>query len=114
MQSAIQTQAIELQALLFEASRALSRFDANRLEELALSCQALNRNLPEIHTSIRALPPAGARTARNHLATLARVIEVTRGNLAVIRQISTFEAGILEYARPSDVWGKGAAHDGDD
>ncbi len=35
----------ELKALVVEASLALTRLDANRLEELALSCQALNRDL---------------------------------------------------------------------
>ena len=35
----------ELKALVVEASLALARLDADRLEELALSCQALNRDL---------------------------------------------------------------------
>jgi hypothetical protein len=34
-----------LKDLVIEASRALARLDADRLEELALSCQALNRDL---------------------------------------------------------------------
>ncbi len=35
----------ELKELVVEASRALARLDAPRLEELALSCEALNRDL---------------------------------------------------------------------
>ena len=35
----------ELKELVREASRALASLDAGRLEELALSCQALNREL---------------------------------------------------------------------
>ena len=35
----------ELKELVAEASRALAQLDAGRLEELALSCQALNRDL---------------------------------------------------------------------
>ena len=34
----------ELNELVREASKALACLDADRLEELALSCQALNRN----------------------------------------------------------------------
>ena len=34
----------ELKQLVGEASRALASLDADRLEELALSCQALNRD----------------------------------------------------------------------
>ena len=34
-----------LKELVVEASRALARLDAGRLEELALSCQALTRDL---------------------------------------------------------------------
>jgi hypothetical protein len=35
----------EIKELVVEASRALARLDAPRLEELALSCEALNRDL---------------------------------------------------------------------
>jgi hypothetical protein len=35
----------KLKELVVEASRALARLDADRLEEFALSCQALNRDL---------------------------------------------------------------------
>jgi hypothetical protein len=35
----------KLKELVVEASRALAQLDAERLEELALSCQALNREL---------------------------------------------------------------------
>lgn len=47
----------ELKALVAEASRALAQMDAERLKELALSCQALNRELaPESPTRRAGLP----------------------------------------------------------
>ena len=51
----------ELKELVVEASHALARLDAARLEELALSCQALTRTLqPERNTSAQAPGRAGA------------------------------------------------------
>ena len=44
-QRAEQSRHPKLKELVVEASRALARLDADRLEELALSCQALNRDL---------------------------------------------------------------------
>ncbi|MGD0369785.1 MAG: hypothetical protein ABSA94_20215, partial [Acidobacteriaceae bacterium] len=41
----------ELKAIVAEASRALAALDALRLEELALSCQALNRSMAADHDS---------------------------------------------------------------
>jgi len=45
MQRAAQARNPELRQLVMEASQALARLDAGRLEELALSCKALNREL---------------------------------------------------------------------
>ena len=43
-QAGIET-GVGLRGLIAEASRALARLDTGRLEELALSCQALNRTM---------------------------------------------------------------------
>jgi len=45
----------KLKELVVEASRALAQLDAERLEELALSCQALNRELARSDPAQRAL-----------------------------------------------------------
>jgi hypothetical protein len=52
----------KLKELVVEASRALARLDAERLEELALSCQALNREL------VRSDPAQQALDADRHAA----------------------------------------------
>jgi hypothetical protein len=44
-EAGIRGEPTKLKELVVEASRALARLDAGRLEELALSCQALNREL---------------------------------------------------------------------
>ena len=43
----------ELKQLVAEASQALACLDADRLEELARSCQALNRELPNLQREER-------------------------------------------------------------
>jgi hypothetical protein len=90
----------ELKQLVMEASRALALLDAGRLEELALSCQALNRDLG---TSGRADRPRMARQAREaaaEMAVLGRVLEATRGNLEVMNRLRELRAGRLEYGAP--------------
>lgn len=89
----------ELKALVGEASQALARLDAERLEELALSCRALHRGLQPGDT--QAMTPEAAREARRQMAVFGRVLEVTHGNLEVLRQIRSFEAGLLEYRAPA-------------
>ena len=59
----------ELKELVVEASRALARLDADRLEELALSCQALNRDLAPASTKQRAELARQAREAAGEMAT---------------------------------------------
>ena len=104
----------ELRDLLTEASRALEAFDADRLEELALSCQALNHNLPEVHMYIVSMSPDEARIAYRSLATFGRVLEITHSNLDVMRQIGASEAGMLEYTEPSNRCAEGDLPHGND
>ena len=51
----------ELKELVVEASHALARLDAARLEELVLSCQALTRTLNPKETRVRKLFAGQAR-----------------------------------------------------
>ena len=87
----------KLKELVVEASRALSRLDADRLEELALSCQALNRALVQEDADVRAALAAEAKDATGDMAVFARVLEATRANLNVMSRLSELRAGRLEY-----------------
>lgn len=87
----------KLKELVVEASRALSRLDADRLEELALSCQALNRALVQEDADVRAALAAEAKDATGDMAVFARVLEATRANLSVMSRLSELRAGRLEY-----------------
>jgi aminopeptidase N len=87
----------ELKELVVEASRALARLDADRLEELALSCQALNRDLKPLRPENRTLLARQAHEAAGDMATFARVLEATRANLDVMNRLRDLRAGRLEY-----------------
>jgi hypothetical protein len=73
-----------LKALVTEATQALARLDPERLEELALSCQALNRDLAPVDVKERARLEREARKAREEMAVFARVLQATRANLHVM------------------------------
>jgi hypothetical protein len=90
----------ELKALVREASRALATLDADRLEELALSCQALNRDLaPRIVEGDPTLLRQ-AREAQADMAVFARVLEATRANLNVMSRLRELRQARLEYTEP--------------
>ncbi len=76
----------ELKELVVEASRSLARLDADRLEELALSCQALNRDIA----------PAGTKQR----AELARQAREAAGDMATFRQGAGGDAGQPERDEP--------------
>jgi hypothetical protein len=82
----------ELRQIIAEASRALARLDANRLEELAGCCQALNRDLPSREELARQ-----ALEARTDLAVFAHVLEATRANLNVMRRLRNLRMEQAEY-----------------
>lgn len=86
----------ELKALVVEASRALARLDADRLEELALSCKALNRDLTPANRQKLACQ---ANEASGDLAVFARIIEATRANLGVMNRLRDLRLGRLEYGQ---------------
>jgi hypothetical protein len=87
----------ELRELVQEASRALTRLDADRLEELALCCQALNRGLPPAGDEARARLGRQSREAQRDMAIFARVLEASRDNFKVMRRLFEMRAGRLEY-----------------
>jgi hypothetical protein len=107
-----------LRELVVEASRALARLDADRLEELVLCCQALtrdqvlmcdqaatresNRDLLPIKEAERQRLAAEARDAQGDMAVFARVLDATRANVQVIERLRALRAGRLEYGDPRE------------
>ncbi len=80
-----------------EASRALVRLDAARLEELALCCEALNRSLGPMSAEERRKMARQAREVKSDMAVFARVLEATRANWNVMNRLRELRAGQLEY-----------------
>jgi hypothetical protein len=87
----------ELRELVVEASQALARLDAARLEDLALSCEALTRTLNPKETRVRKLLAEQARDAQSDMAVFTRVLEATRTNLNVMNRLRELRAGRVEY-----------------
>jgi hypothetical protein len=88
----------ELRELVAEASCALARLDAGRLEELALSCEALNRGLGPMSAGEKAQLARQAREAASDMAVFGRVLEATRANLNVMRKLRELRTDRLEYS----------------
>ena len=92
----------KMKELVVEASRALARLDADRLEELALCCQALNRDLAQNELAqqdgdVRAALAHECKEAKGDMAVFARVLEATRANMDVMSRLRELRAGRLEY-----------------
>jgi hypothetical protein len=87
----------ELKALVVEASLALARLDADRLEELALSCQALNRDLSAWSGQERVEMAREARGSAGEMAVFERVLDATRANLGVVSRLRQLREGPREY-----------------
>lgn len=98
----------ELREIVVEASRALALLDTARLEELALSCQALVGAENLASAKERKLQ---AREAVADMAVFARVLEATRANLNVMNRLRELRAGRLEYTE-RQARGGAAAEDG--
>lgn len=86
-----------LKELIVEASRALARLDAGRLEELALSCQTLNQELPSNSPHGMQLVQEVREAARD-MAVFARVLDATRANLQVMSRLRRAHLERLEYS----------------
>ncbi len=91
----------ELKQLITEASRALACLDAERLEELARSCHALNRDLPNLQREERIELSRQTGAAVGDMAIFGRVLEATRANLAVMNRLRELQTGRLEYRQRS-------------
>ena len=85
-----------LRELVVEATLALARLDAERLEELALSCRALNRDLAGLSEAEGAERNRQARDASGEMAVFGRVLDATRANLEVMDRLSE-RRGRREY-----------------
>jgi hypothetical protein len=99
----------ELKKLVVEASRALACLDADRLEELALCCQALNRDWAPADAQQQVELSRQAKDASGDMAVFAKVIEATKANLQVMSRLRDLGAGRLEY---SEVQARGWARTG--
>jgi hypothetical protein len=66
-----------------EATQALAQLDADRLEDLASSCQLLYRRMEQGDC---ALPWSEAARAKREMAVLDRLLAITRENLRVARR----------------------------
>ena len=91
----------ELKVLVREATQALAMLDADRLEELARSCEALNRELQQNATTANPMDRAAlaqeAAGAVREMAVLGRVLDATRANGRVMRTLLELRAGRREY-----------------
>lgn len=112
----------ELRQLVREASQALARLDAVRLEELAQCCQALNREMrsrklngQEGTDPDRADLARQAREAAGEFVVFTRVLEATRANLDVLTRLHATDQEQLEYGRtqaPGMNWARPEATNG--
>ena len=103
-----------LREIVVEASKARARLDANRLEELARSCEALNRDLPQGNPEIRANLARQANESVAEMAVFGRVLEATRANLNVMQRLRDLRAGRLEYGEmPAQGWVRTESGHGD-
>jgi hypothetical protein len=82
-------------AIVREASEALARLDAARLEELAQSCRLLNRRLSQLPRDEFAIQVC---QAAREMILLGRVLEGTEANLQVMRRLHPLRAGEATYA----------------
>lgn len=104
----------ELRELVVEASQALARLDAARLEELALCCQALNRELTATGEKERKRLALQAREAAGDMEVFARVLDVTRSNLNVMNRLRELRMGRIEYSEiQARGWAAGVGGHGD-
>ncbi|MGD0628363.1 MAG: hypothetical protein ABR987_03375 [Terracidiphilus sp.] len=107
----------ELKQVVAEASRALAQLDAQRLDELAHSCRALNRELAGSSGEDCVQFALQAREAAEEMAVFAKVLDVTRANLNVIQRLLDLRAGRLEYLERPVVtkvaWGSPESRHGD-
>lgn len=91
-----------MKEVVLEAARSLAHLDAARLEELAVSCDVLNRELQSADARAKARLAREVLGNQREMALLASVLEATRANLRVLRHLSAMRAGSVEYAPGAD------------
>lgn len=94
----------ELRELVVEASLALARLDAERLEELAVCCRALNRGLAGLSGEDRAEFQRQAHGASRDMEVFGRVLAATEAHLEVMNRVHERMRGGLEYAGRRTAW----------
>jgi hypothetical protein len=99
-----------LREVIVEAAMALARLDAQRLEELAFSCQALNRDMTPLTTQNRAELARQGREAAGEVGVFGRVLEATEANLQVLNSLRELREGKLEYRGGTGVIAGGRGH----
>ena len=93
----------ELRELIKEASLSLARLDAERLEELALSCQALSRDVTPPDHERRTELTRQTREAAGEMAVFGRVLKATGANLDVLNRLRESRKGRPGYGSGSGV-----------
>ena len=99
-------------SLLSEATRSLARLDADRLEELALSCAALIRDWEQSEGDDRQRLALDLAEARPQMDSFARVLEVTRSNLEVTARLR--RAALVRAGSECALWAGGRSPHGYD
>lgn len=83
--------------MLVEASHALAHLDADRLEEMALSCAVLVRDVDRVRCDAKNQCESGSGEAMQAVGIFTRVLEATRANLKVMRRLRQVRSAQLEY-----------------
>jgi hypothetical protein len=99
---------VALRSIVREATASLIAMDAEKLEELALCCADLNRELRE--TGQMADAVLAMREARSDMELLGRVLQETRANLRVISRLRVTRLRDANFAASrqsptTGVWG---------
>jgi hypothetical protein len=89
----------ELKDILVEASHALANLDADRLEEMTLSCAALVRAVDSESVDAKDQLDSECREAWKEMAIFMRVLDATKANLSVMHRLREIRAAQLEYGR---------------
>ncbi len=87
----------ELREIVAEASQALIHLNAERLEEMALSCEAMNREMLADGGPARKAMSDQITEAAAGMKLLGRVLDETRSNLKVLCSLREQREGQLEY-----------------
>lgn len=87
----------ELRELVAEAASALAQLDAERLEELALSCRMLHCDCSNYSKAEGAEMYRQAQEASREVALFGGVLDATRANIRVVKQLRNSRGSELEY-----------------